>query len=144
MKEFITIGKVLENCKSAIIYCGDYSSHETIECTYNIMDNKISAFDSDFSYYSEEEIFKPNSKALNELSNNIKSFGIELSSNSIYNAYNLLIHKNDSFSQKWIIVDSEGGAFQNENLQYNGMYYLRRVVEKNEDIVEESICVKML
>ena len=66
MKEFITIGKVLENCKSAIIYCGDYSSHETIECTYNIMDNKISAFDSDFSYYSEEEIFKPNSKALNE------------------------------------------------------------------------------
>ncbi len=108
------------------------------------MDNKISAFDSDFSYYSEEEIFKPNSKALNELSNNIKSFGIELSTNSIYNAYNLLIHKNDSFSQKWIIVDSEGGAFQNENLQYNGMRYLRRVVEKNEDIVEESICVKML
>ena len=111
---------------------------------YNIINNKISAFDSDFSYKSEEEIFRPNSKALNELSNNIKSYGMDLSSNSIYNAYNLLIHKKDSFSQRWIIVDSEGGAIQNENLQYNGMYYLRRIVEKNEDIVEESICVKML
>ena len=144
MKEFITIGKISENCKSLIIYCGDYTSDDTTERTFTIINNKISAFDSDFSYESEEQIFKPNSKALNELSNNIKSFGIELSTNSIYNAYNLLIHKNDSFSQKWIIVDSEGGAFQNENLQYNGMRYLRRVVEKNEDIVEESICVKML
>ena len=144
MKEFITIGKILKNCKSSIIYCGDYSSHDTIECTYNIINNKISAFDSDFSYESEEEIFRPNSKALNELSNNIKSYGMDLSTNSIYNAYNLLIHKKDSFSQRWIIVDSEGGAIQNENLKYNGMYYLRRIVEKNEDIVEESICVKML
>ena len=69
---------------------------------------------------------------------------MDLSTNSIYNAYNLLIHKKDSFSQRWIIVDSEGGAIQNENLKYNGMYYLRRIVEKNEDIVEESICVKIL
>ena len=144
MKEFITIGKISKNCKAASIYCGDYSSNETTECTYNIINNKISAFDSDFSYESEEEIFRPNSKALNELSNNIKSYGMDLSTNSIYNAYNLLIHKKDSFSQRWIIVDSEGGAIQNENLQYNGMYYLRRIVEKNEDIVEESICVKML
>ena len=144
MKEFITIGKISKNCKSSIIYCGDYSSPETTECTYNIINNKISAFDSDFSYKSEEEIFRPNSKALNELSNNIKSYGMDLSTNSIYNAYNLLIHKKDSFSLRWIIVDSEGGAIQNENLQYNGMYYLRRIVEKNEEIVEESICVKML
>ena len=144
MKEFITIGKISKNCKSAIIYCGDYSSDDTTECTFDIVNNKISAFDSDFFYESEEEIFRPNSKALNELSNNIKSYGMDLSTNSIYNAYNLLIHKKDSFSQRWIIVDSEGGAIQNENLQYNGMYYLRRIVEKNEEIVEESICVKML
>ena len=144
MKEFITIGKILENCKSAIIYCGDYTSDDTTECTFDIVNNKISAFDSDFFYESEEEIFKPNSDALNELSNNIKSFGIELSANSIYNAYNLLIHKKDSFAQRWIIVDSEGGAIQNEELQYNGMCYLRRIVEKNEDIIEESICVKIL
>ena len=89
MKEFITIGKISKNCKSSIIYCGDYSSNETTECTYNIINNKISAFDSDFSCESEEEIFRPNSKALNELSNNIKSYGMDLSTNSIYNAYNL-------------------------------------------------------
>ena len=144
MKEFITIGKISENCKSLIIYCGDYSSDDTTECTYNIINNKISAFDDDFLFESEEEIFKPNSKALNELSNNIKSFGIELSANSIYNAYNLLNHKKDSFAQRWIIVDSEGGAFQNEELKYNGMCYFRRILEKNEHIIEESICVKML
>ena len=90
MKEFITIGKISKNCKSSIIYCGDYSSQETTECTYNIINNKISAFDSDFSYEPEEEIFRPNSKALNELSNNIKSYGMDLSTNSIYNACNLL------------------------------------------------------
>ena len=144
MKEFITIGKISENCKSLIIYCGDYTSDETTECTYNIINNKISAFDDDFLYKSEEEIFKPNSKALNELSNNIKSFGIELSANSIYNAYNLLIYKKDSFAQRWIIVDSEGGAIQNEELKYNGMCYFRRIVEKNEDIIEENICVKLI
>ena len=144
MKEFITIGKISENCKSLIIYCGDYTSDDTTEFTYNIINNKISAFDSSFSYESEEQIFKPNSKALNELSNNIKSCGMELSANSIYNAYNLLIHKKDSFAQRWIIVDSEGGAIQNEELKYNGMCYFRRIVEKNEDIIEESICVKML
>ena len=144
MKEFITIGKISENCKSLIIYCGDYSSDDTTECTYNIINNKISAFDDDFLYESEEEIFKPNSKALNELSNNIKSFGIELSANSIYNAYNLLNHKKDSFAQRWIIVDSEGGAFQNEELKYNGMCYFRRILEKNEHIIEESICIKLI
>ena len=111
---------------------------------FNIINNKISAFDSDFSYESEEQIFKPNSKALNELSNNIKLCGMELSANSIYNAYNLLIHKKDSFAQRWIIVDSEGGAIQNEELKYNGACYFRRVLEKNEDIIEESVCVKML
>ena len=93
---------------------------------------------------SEEEIFRPNSKALNDLSNNIKSYGMDLSTNSIYNAYNLLIHKKDSFSQRWTIVDSEGGAIQNEELKYNGACYFRRVLEKNEDIIEESVCVKML
>ena len=144
MKEFITIGKILENCTSAIIYCGDYTSDDTTECTFDIVNNKISAFDSDFLYESEEEVFKPNSKALNELSDNIKSFGIELSANSIYNAYNLLIHKKDSFSQRWTIVDSEGGAIQNEELKHNGACYFRRVLEKNEDIIEESVCVKML
>ena len=144
MKEFITIGKISENCKSLIIYCGDYTSDETTECTYNIINNKISAFDDDFLNKSEEEIFKPNSKALNELSNNTKSFGIELSANSIYNAYSLLNHKKDSFAQRWIIVDSEGGAIQNEELKYNGMCYFRRIVEKNEHIIEESICVKLI
>ena len=84
MKEFITIGKISKNCKSLIIYCGDYTSDDTTECTFNIINNKISAFDSDFSYQSEEQIFKPNSKALIELSNNIKSCGMELSANSIY------------------------------------------------------------
>ncbi|MDG1661367.1 MAG: hypothetical protein P8H40_08345, partial [Winogradskyella sp.] len=73
-----------------------------------------------------EEIFKPNSIVLAKLSNYIKPLGIELSTNSIYNGVNLLIHKKDSFSQKWRIIDSEGGEIQNEKFQFNGMTYLRR------------------
>ena len=41
-------------------------------------------------------------------------------------------------------IITRGGAIQNEELKYNGMCYFRRIVEKNEDIIEESICVKML
>ena len=51
MKEFITIGKISENCKSLIIYCGDYTSDDTTECTFTIINNKISSFDNDFSYH---------------------------------------------------------------------------------------------
>ena len=54
------------------------------------------------------------------------------------------IHKKDSFSQKWRIIDSEGGEIQNEKFQFNGMTYLRRSVEKSEEIIEESICIKWI
>ena len=144
MIEYITIGKIPENCKSLIIYCGDYSSDETIEYNFSIKKNKILGIDNDFSCEFEEEIFKPNSKVLTKLSNYIKPFGIELSTNSIYNGVNLLIHKKDSFSPKWIIVDSEGGIIKNEKFQYNGNYYLRRSIEKNQEFSEESICVKII
>ena len=144
-KNIIKIGKQAKGASLLLSKISSKQKNNAIEAMAdNIINNKISAFDSDFSYESEEQIFKPNSKALNELSNNIKSCGMELSANSIYNAYNLLIYKKDFFAQRWIIVDSEGGAIQNEELKYNGMCYFRRIVEKNEDIIEESICVKML
>jgi hypothetical protein len=74
----------------------------------------------------------------------MRPLGIDLPTNSIYNGFNLLIHKKDSFSQKFFIVDSEGGEIQNQNFQYNGKYYLRRSVEKNDEFIEENICVKMI
>ena len=144
MVEFITIGKILENSKSLIIYCGDYTSDDTIEFSFCIKNNKIIGIDNEFSSDIAEEIFKPNSSVLTKLSNYIKPLGIELSANSIYNGVNLLIHKKDSFSQKWRIIDSEGGEIQNEKFQLNGMTYLRRSVEKSEEIIEESICIKLI
>ena len=144
MIEFITIGKIRENSKSLIIYCGDYASDDTIEFSFCIKNNKIIGIDNEFSCDIAEEIFKPNSSVLTKLSNYIKPLGIELSTNSIYNGVNLLIHKKDSFSQKWRIIDSEGGEIQNEKYQFNGMTYLRRSVEKSEEIIEESICIKWI
>ena len=145
MTEYITIGKIPENCKSLIIYCGDYSSDETIEYTFSIKKNNILGIDNDFSCEFEEEIFKPNSKVLTKISNYIKTFGIELSINSIYNGIKLLIDKKDSLSsQKWRIIDSEGGIIQNEKFQYNGNYYLRRSLEKDDNFIDENICVKII
>ena len=145
MTEYITIGKIPENCKSLIIYCGDYSSDETIEYTFSIKKNNILGIDNDFSCEFEEEIFKPNSKVLIKISNYIKTFGIELSTNSIYNGIKLLIDKKDSLSsQRWRIIDSEGGIIQNEKFQYNGNYYLRRSLEKDDNFIDENICVKII
>ena len=93
MVEFITIGKIPENSKSLIIYCGDYASDDTIEFSFCIKNNKIIGIDNEFSCDIAEEIFKPNSSVLAKLSNYIKPLGIELSTNSIYNGVNLLIHK---------------------------------------------------
>ena len=56
----------------------------------------------------------------------------------------IIIHKKEFFLQKWRIIDSEGGEIQNEKFQFNGMTYLRRSVEKSEEIIEESICIKWI
>ena len=67
MVEFITIGKILENSKSLIIYCGDYTSDDTIEFSFCIKNNKIIGIDNEFSCDIAEEIFKPNSSRFNEI-----------------------------------------------------------------------------
>ena len=144
MIEYVTIGKIPENCKSLIIYCGDYSSSDTIEFNFSITPNKILGLDNSFSCDVEDEVFKPNSKVLSKISDYVRPLGLDLPTNSIYNGFNLLIHKKDSFSQKFSIIDSEGGEIQNQNFQYNGLNYLRRCVESNDEIIEENICIKMI
>ena len=144
MVEFITIGMIPKNSKSFIICCGDYASDDTIDFSFCIKNNKIIGIDNEFSCDIAEEIFKPNSSVLEKLSNYIKPLGIKLSANSIYNGVNLLIRKKDSFSKKWSIIDSEGGEIQNKEFQFNGMIYMRRVVEKSEEIIDESICIKVM
>ena len=144
MVEYITIGKIPENCKSLIIYCGDYSLSDTIEFNFSITPKKILGLDNSFSCDVEDGVFKPNSKVLSKISDYIRPLGVDLPTNSIYNGSNLLIHKKDSFSQKFSIIDSEGGEIQNQNFQYNGLNYLRRCVENNDEIIEENICIKMI
>ena len=82
-------------------------------------------------------------KVLSKISDYLRPRGLDLPTNSIYNGFNLLIHKRDSFSTKFSIVDSERGVFQNQEFQYNGLYYFRRCVEINDEIIEENICVKI-
>ena len=144
MIEYITIGKITENCKSLIIYSGDYSSTDTIEFNFSITPKKILGLDNSFSCDVEDEVFKPNSKVLSKISDYVRPLGVDLPTNSIYNGFNLLIHKKDSFSQKFSIIDSEGGEIQNQNFQYNGLNYLRRCVESNDEIIEENICIKII
>jgi hypothetical protein len=144
MIEYITIGKITENCKSLIIYSGDYSSTDTIEFNFSITAKKILGLDNSFSCDVEDEVFKPNSKVLSKISDYVRPHGLDLPTNSIYNGFNLLIHKKDSFSQKFSIIDSVGGAFQNQNFQYNGLNYLRRCVEINDEFIEENICIKLI
>jgi hypothetical protein len=122
MIEYITIGKITENCKSLIIYSGDYSSTDTIEFNFSITTKKILGLDNSFSCDVEDEVFKPNSKVLSKISDYVRPHGLDLPTNSIYNGFNLLIH----------------------NFQYNGLNYLRRIVEINDEIIEENICVKLI
>jgi|TARA_B110000977_G_C11000899_1_gene463776 hypothetical protein len=144
MVEYITIGKIPENCKSTIICCGDYSLSDTIEFVFEVGEKQIVGIDNGFSCDVSEKVFKANSQALRKISEYIRPHGIKLSTNSLYNGFKLLINKKDSFSQKFSIVDSEGGEFKNQNLQYNGLHYLRRSVEKNYEMIEESICIKRI
>ena len=131
-------------CSIKIWSCSSTTTNSFIILNFIITPNKIIGLDNDFSCNIEDEVFKPNSKVLSKISDYLRPLGIDLPTNSIYNGFNLLIHKKDSFSQKFSIIDSEGGEIQNQNFQYNGLNYLRRCVERNDEIIEENICVKMI
>ena len=88
MIEYFTIGKIPENCKSSIIYCGDFSSSDTIEFNFSVTPNKIIGLDNDFSCNIEDEVFIPNSKVLSKISEYLRPLGIDLPTNSIYNGFN--------------------------------------------------------
>ena len=83
MVEHITIGKIPENCKSLIIYCGDYSLSDTIEFNFSVTKKKIIGIDNSFSCDVEEDVFKPNSKVLSKISDYMRPLGIDLPTNSI-------------------------------------------------------------
>ena len=140
MLRYITIGKILKGCKSERIYCGDESIEDKIEFNFSIQKNLILGLDNSFKLDYDEEIFKPNSNILIKMHEFLLPKGIELSPNSIFNGFKLLIDKQDSFSQRFEIVDSEGGSINNFKFQYNGKYYLRMIKEKE----QENICVKTL
>ena len=144
MVEYITIGKIKENCKSKIISFGDYSSSDTIEFAFEVGEKQIVGIDNGFTCDVTEKVFKANSQALRKISEYIKPHGVNLSTNSLYIGFKLLINKKDSFSQKFSIIDSEGGEFKNKNLQYNGLHYLRRSVKKNDEMIEDNICIKRM
>ena len=144
MIEYITIGRIKEDCTLTVISCGDYSSSDTIEFAFEVGEKQIVGIDNGFTCDVTEKVFKANSQALRKISEYIKPHGVNLSTNSLYIGFKLLINKKDSFLQKFSIIDSEGGEFKNKNLQYNGLHYLRRSVEKNYEMIEESICIKRM
>ncbi len=144
MIKIITIGHIPKDCDQEIIYCGDSLSSGTIELNFRIEDRLIIGIDNNFHKPFEGKLFMPNSKHLKELSLFIFNFGLELSCNSIYNGFSLLLNKQDSFSQKFRIIESLGGIFKNDNLRYNGKIYLRMYLENNVEILGEDICLKFL
>ena len=64
MVVYITIGQIPESSKSLFIYCGDYSSQETVEFNFCIKDNMLVGIDNDFSCAYKTDIFKLQAKSV--------------------------------------------------------------------------------
>jgi len=144
MKKIISIGSIPEDSKTEIIYCGDSVTSKTVELNFKIENQNIHGLDNEFSFSFVGEFLTPNSNHLKELSKYISNFGLNISSNHIYNGFYLLNEKKDTFSQKFKIIESSGGVFENINQNYNGMIYFRKYLEQDGEIIDENICVKIL
>ena len=144
MKKIISIGSIPEDSKTEIIYCGDSETSKTVELNFKIENQNIHGLDNEFSFSFVGEFITPNSNHLKELSKYISNFGLNISSNHIYNGFYLLNEKKDTFSQKFKIIESSGGVFENINQNYNGMIYFRKYLEQDGEIIDENICVKIL
>jgi len=144
MIKTISIGSIPVYSKSQVIYCGDSETSHTIELNFKIVNQKIVGLDNDFSFSFQGDFITPNSDHLKELSNYISSYGLKISPNQIYNGLILLRDEKDFFSQKFRLVESVGGTFKNKDFVYNGKIYLRMYLEKDNEILRESICVKVM
>jgi len=144
MIKTISIGWIPVDSKSQVIYCGDSETSHTIELNFKIVNQKIVGLDNDFSFSFQGDFITPNSDHLKELSNYISSYGLKISPNQIYNGLILLRDEKDFFSQKFRLVESVGGTFKNKDFVYNGKIYLRMYLEKDNEILRESICVKVM
>ena len=144
MMKIISIGLIPINSDTEIIYCGDSETSNTIELNFKIENQKILGLDNNFSFSFIDDFLTPNSNHLKELSKYISSLGIKISYNSIYNGFSLLDNLNDTFSQKFKILESTGGVFENSNLMYNGKIYLRKYIDEEGEIINENICIKLI
>jgi len=144
MIKTISIGWIPVDSKSQVIYCGDSETSHTIELNFKIVNQKIVGLDNDFSFSFQGDFITPNSDHLKELSNYISSYGLKISPNQIYNGLILLRDEKDFFSQKFRLVESVGGTFKNKDFVYNGKIYLRMYLEKDNKILKETICVKVM
>ena len=144
MKKIISIGLIPLDSKSETIYCGDSNTSRTMELNFKIENQTISGLDNDFSFLFIGAFLTPNSNHLKELSKYVSNFGLDISSNMIFNGFSLLDDLQETFSQRFKIIESAGGVFENMNLKYNGKFYFRKYFESDGEIINENICVKML
>jgi hypothetical protein len=144
MKKIISIGLIPLNSETETIYCGDSETSNTIELNFKIENQKILGLDNNFSFSFIGDFLTPNSNHLKELSKFILSFGLKISSNSIYNGFSLLDNLNDTFSQKFKILESTAGVFENTNLIYNGKFFFRKFIDREGEIINENVCVKLI
>lgn len=144
MIKIISIGSIPVDSKSQVIYCGDSETSKTIELNFKIEYQNIVGLDNDFSFSFQGDFITPNSDHLKELSKYISSYGLKISPNHIYNGLILLRDEKDFFSQKFRLVESVGGTFENKDFVYNGNLYLRMYLEKDGEILKETICVKVM
>lgn len=144
MIKIISIGSIPVDSKSQVIYCGDSETSITIELNFKIENQNIVGLDNDFSFSFQGDFITPNSDHLKELSKYISIYGLKISPNQIYNGLILLRDEKDLFSQKFKLVESVGGTFKNKDFVYNGNLYLRMYLEKDGEILKETICVKVM
>ena len=144
MTKIISIGYIPKDSTTDLIFCGDSENSNTMELNFRIENQLISGIDNDLTISFTGDFLSPNSYHLNELSKYISNFGLNISTNQIYNGFLLLDNQEDFFYQKFKVIDSSGGVFENKNQMYNGRCYFRKYHEINDEITKEKICIKML
>lgn len=144
MTEVVTIGFIPNDCSSQEIACGDSQSSGTTERSFRIGQGWVTGIDCSLRIQFTGELVVPNSPFLGCLSDYLMQCSLTLKANTLYNALSALRSGQERFSSKFEIIESEGGVFSNQGFKFNGLYYLRRYEEGDDNsVLNEFICVKV-
>jgi len=145
MRTILTIGIIPEDNNQDQIMIGDPTMSGTAETDFEIVDDVLTGIDTEFRCDARGmDWFDVSSPIFTNLANAVTAaLGKPLDSVLLAHAWALFQWELEVDVPELVMVceENDGGEFENPNQQHNGCFYIRHVVEEDDQIVGEQAVV---